>query len=64
MEKKKHYVVFKQTMVNALLDRGFKLCEVSVDRKDKTKVLYLFDNTEELQKALVEISQDFKKYKK
>ena len=51
----KDYVVFSQRLARALCKRGFELKGTRINKKRPMYNVYLFENTEELKKAISEL---------
>ena len=53
---KKLQVIKGMTDANRLLKRGFTIVKIDRDKNDRSKLIFIFENTEKLQNDLKEIS--------
>lgn len=51
----KGYIIFKRSIANELLEKGFRLIKVEENFYDKKKSVFIFENTQELVNYMIEI---------
>ena len=57
---KKYISIFKPQRVRKLLKCGFHIYDIKADKENKDKTIFIFENSEELQKELeILIKQGF-----
>ena len=57
MTKKKPYLVFSYRMMQYLAEKGFKFFATTKNTKFPERDVYIYDNTEELVKAIKEFKR-------
>ena len=63
MEEKKAKLVFNAGVVRKLLTAGCRLIDVTADRDNKDKPVFVFERDEAFEKAFAEINEELKKVK-
>ena len=57
---KEYISIFKPQRVRKLLKKGFNIYDIKADKENKDKTIFIFENSEELQKELeILIKQGF-----
>lgn len=51
-EKRKPFMIFSHGMMRYLDGKGFKFFATTQNRKDPTKTVFIYDNTDELLEAI------------
>lgn len=59
----KLYVIKTRRMANDLIKHGFNIKEIDRNRDDRTKDIYLFEDTEELRESITKITDNINKNK-
>ncbi len=53
----KNYLVYSMKMANQLMAQGFTLVETKPNRNNKTKLVFFFENTNDLQAAIANLKK-------
>ena len=60
MNEIKGKTIFNPGCARNLIRRGMKLCDIKPDRENPDKTLFIFEDTEEFEKAFAEINEGIK----